>query len=79
MHFDYVITVCSKAEERCPFFPAATARHHWPIDDPAAASGSESERLARFRTARDEIDQHIVAWLTTLEQEPASGKRSSRD
>ena len=79
MHFDYVITVCSKAEERCPFFPAATARLHWPIDDPASATGTESERLARFRAARDEIDRRITAWLVTLKpdqtEKHAAGER----
>ncbi len=70
MHFDYVVTVCSNAEEHCPVFPAVTARLHWPIDDPAAVSGSEDERLAAFRAARDEIECRIVAWLAA--QEPAS-------
>jgi arsenate reductase len=63
MHFDYVITVCGNAEARCPVFPAVTARLHWPSDDPAAASGSEEERLARFRAVRDEIERRILAWL----------------
>jgi arsenate reductase len=63
MYFDYVITVCSNAEARCPAFPAATARLHWPVDDPAIASGSEEERLVRFRMVRDEIERHILAWL----------------
>jgi arsenate reductase len=63
MHFDYVITLCSDAEERCPVFPAAAVRLHWPFDDPAAASGSEEERLARFRAVRDEIEGRILVWL----------------
>jgi len=67
MHFDYVITVCSNAEERCPFFPAVTARLHWPFDDPATASGSEEERLARFRAVRDEIEKRILAWLQEVQ------------
>jgi arsenate reductase (thioredoxin) len=63
MHFDYVITLCSIAEERCPVFPGVTARLHWPIDDPDTATGSEEERLAEFRAARDEIEARILAWL----------------
>ncbi len=74
MHFDYVITVCSNAEERCPIFPAATARLHWPIDDPAAVTGSEEERLAAFRAARDQIEQRILAWVATLEPEHSEGQ-----
>ena len=35
--FDYVITVCDKANERCPIFPGNTKRIHWSFEDPAAA------------------------------------------
>jgi arsenate reductase len=67
MHFDYVITVCSNAEERCPVFPAAKVRLHWPFDDPAAETGAEAEQFVRFRAVRDEIEQRIIAWIATLE------------
>ena len=53
--FDYVITVCDNARESCPVFPATTKRIHWSIEDPAAAQGSEKERLAEFRRVRDQI------------------------
>ena len=53
--FDYVITVCDNAKESCPVFPAATKRIHWSLDDPAAAHGSEEERLAEFRRIRDQL------------------------
>lgn len=53
--FDYVITVCDNANERCPAFPAQTKRIHWSFDDPAAAQGDEAARLAVFRRVRDEI------------------------
>ena len=67
MHFDYVITLCSDAEECCPIFPAAAIRLHWPFDDPAASSGSEEERLANFRAVRDEIEKRILAWLQEVQ------------
>ena len=50
---DTVVTLC--ADEVCPVFPSRVRRLHWPLPDPAGASGSEDERLARFRTVRDEI------------------------
>ena len=50
---DTVVTLC--AEEVCPAFLRLTRRLHWPIADPAAATGTEAERLERFRDARDEI------------------------
>ena len=53
--FDYVITVCDNARETCPVFPATTKRIHWSIEDPAAAQGSEEERLAEFRRVRDQM------------------------
>jgi len=53
--FDYVITVCDNARESCPVFPAATKRIHWSLDDPAAAQGTEEQRLAEFRRVRDQL------------------------
>ncbi len=57
--FDYVITVCDNAKENCPVFPGETQRIHWSFDDPAAAVGSEDERLAVFRRVRDEIELRL--------------------
>ncbi|HUX68127.1 MAG TPA: arsenate reductase ArsC [Terriglobales bacterium] len=57
--FDYVLTVCDAARESCPVFPGAGRRLHHSFDDPAAATGSEAERLAVFRRVRDELR----AWL----------------
>ena len=53
--FDYVITVCDNANERCPIFPGNTKRIHWSFDDPAAAQGDEAAKLAVFRRVREEI------------------------
>ena len=60
--FDYVITVCDNAKESCPIFPAKTKRIHWSIEDPAAVQGSEEERLAAFRRARDELRTRLEAF-----------------
>lgn len=62
VHFGYLITVCSRAEERCPIFPGMGQRLHWPFDDPAAAEGSEEEKLAIFRRVRDEIKAQVNTW-----------------
>jgi arsenate reductase len=69
-HFAYVITVCDSANERCPIFPFTAKRLHWPLDDPAAAVGSEAERIVVFRRVRDEIVQRVRAFLGT--QPPTS-------
>lgn len=70
--WDYVITVCDQAGERCPIFPGRTTRIHWSFEDPSAASGDEAERLAVFRRVRDAIGQRLRAWLA----EPAVTPRA---
>jgi arsenate reductase len=64
--WDYVITVCDHANERCPIFPGRTTRLHWSFPDPSAATGSEAERLEVFRRIREEIARRVRAWLATV-------------
>ncbi|MBD0326829.1 MAG: arsenate reductase ArsC [Pyrinomonadaceae bacterium] len=61
--FDYVITVCDNARERCPVFPAQTQRVHWSFDDPAAAAGDDAARLSVFRRVRDEIRERLGQFI----------------
>ena len=67
VRFGYVITVCGNADKNCPFIPGAGTRLHWPFEDPAAAAGSEAEKLAKFRQVRDEIKESILSWLAHLQ------------
>jgi arsenate reductase len=53
--FDYVITVCDNAKERCPFFPGKAQKFHHNFPDPAKASGTEEEIMQRFGEVREEI------------------------
>jgi arsenate reductase (thioredoxin) len=57
--FLFVITVCDAAREACPVFPGALYQLHWSFEDPAAAAGTEEERLMVFRRVRDEIRAQI--------------------
>ncbi len=57
---DLVITLC--ADEVCPVLPNATKQLHWPLPDPAAASGDEDARLQRFRDVRDEIHERLLSF-----------------
>jgi len=57
--FDYVVSVCDQARESCPAFPGSHRSLHWDFEDPAAAVGTEEERLAVFRRVRDEIRDRI--------------------
>jgi len=58
-----LIPVCEEACEACPYVPGAKAVLRWSFDDPAAASGSEAERLAEFRRVRDELATRIRAFI----------------
>lgn len=53
--WDFVITVCDRANEDCPVLPLPHERIHWSFQDPAAVEGSEEERLRVFRRVRDEL------------------------
>jgi arsenate reductase len=68
MEFRYLIVVCQKAEERCPrIFPGIFHRLYWPFDDPVAFQGTETEKLAKFREVRDQIEARIKLWLKELD------------
>jgi arsenate reductase (thioredoxin) len=77
MYFGYLITVCSDADKNCPStFPGVSQRMHWPFEDPAAFEGTDEEKLAKFREAREQIAARIRHWLIELQvlQEPAEAK-----
>ncbi len=56
--FDYVITVCDNAKERCPFFPSNAQKFHYNFPDPAKATGTEEEILQQFRDVRNMIKKY---------------------
>ena len=57
---DLVITLC--AEEVCPVLPGGMERLHWPLRDPSFAPGADDDRLAAFRTVRDELRERLLAF-----------------
>lgn len=59
---DTVITLCG--EEECPVFLGKAGRLHWGLTDPAAAAGTEEDRLSAFRKIRDELRQRIEGLLS---------------
>jgi arsenate reductase len=61
--WDYLITVCDDAKERCPIVPGSMKRLHWPLEDPSRATGSEEARLASFRCVRDDIENRLAEWI----------------
>ena len=66
---DYLVTVCGHADEHCPVLPAGTRKEHWPLDDPAKATGSEEEIMAVFREIRDDIRQRVADLIGRLEKQ----------
>ncbi len=67
MAFDYVITVCDGAKERCPIFTGTVKnRLHIGFEDPAEAAGTEEEKLKAFRRIRDEIFKDFQKRLSEM-------------
>lgn len=56
--FDYVITVCDNAKERCPFFPSRAQLFHENFPDPAKATGPEEAIMQEFRRVRELIKDY---------------------
>lgn len=63
---DWVITVCGHADEQCPALPPGTRKIHWPLEDPAKATGTEDEIMAKFRQIREEIKSRTSELLNTI-------------
>ena len=62
-HFPLLITVCNSAKEHCPIFPGPCIREHWPLEDPAQATGTQEQRLAVFRKVRDAIGDRVRSFV----------------
>jgi arsenate reductase len=61
--FDYVITVCDNAKERCPYFPTKAKKFHYNFPDPAKAIGSDEEILNQFRVVREMIKEYCKEFV----------------
>lgn len=68
---DYLVTVCGHADEHCPALPAGMRKEHWPLSDPAKATGSEEEIMAVFRQSRDDIRQRVADLIERLQKQGA--------
>jgi arsenate reductase len=63
---DVVVTVCGHADEHCPVLPPGVKKFHWPLSDPARATGTEEEILAVFRATRDVVRTHVAGLLDDI-------------
>ena len=58
--FDYVVTVCDKAGEACPYFPGAKTLLHQAFEDPSQFTGTDEEIMDQVATVRDRIRRWLV-------------------
>ena len=65
---DLVVTVCGHADEQCPALPPGVRKIHWPLADPAKATGSEEEIMEQFRATRNEVRQRVQDLLKQLSE-----------
>jgi arsenate reductase len=70
MRFDYLITVCSKAEQECFIFPGVSNRLYWPLEDPTLCDEPVTENIEKFRTVRDLVDERVRSWLVQILERP---------
>ena len=63
--FDYVITVCDNAKERCPFFPTQAVKLHHNFPDPSKVNGSTTEVIDEFRRVRAMIKEYCKIFVET--------------
>jgi arsenate reductase len=62
IEFDYVVTVCGHADERCPAFAGATKVVHVGFEDPPKLTKDLPDgeaKLAVYRRVRDEIRRFV--------------------
>ena len=58
--FDFIITVCDNAAgEVCPIWPGKPTTGHWGIEDPAAAQGTDAEKMNAFSHAFTLMNRRI--------------------
>ena len=61
--FDFVITVCDSARERCPYFPSHAQLLHHNFPDPSKTIGTTDEILYQFRTVRNSIGNYCKKFV----------------
>jgi len=61
--FDFVITVCDNAKERCPYFPSKAKKFHQNFNDPAKATGTENEIKEQFSKVRQQIKKYCKSFV----------------
>ncbi len=74
--FDYVITVCDQAAERCPVFPGDPTRIHWSFTDPAAVEGDDLAKLAAFQETLRGMRRRIEPFMIVARNAAQTASRN---
>jgi protein-tyrosine-phosphatase len=62
---DFVFTVCDNAAgEVCPYWPGQPMTAHWGVEDPAAVSGTDAQKVEAFRRALRELENRIRLFIS---------------
>lgn len=61
--FDFVITVCDNALQRCPYFPTNAKKLHYNFPDPAKFIGNEEDTIQEFARVRDLIKKYCTDFV----------------
>ena len=61
--FDFVITVCDDAREKCPIFQGSHTKIHKSFEDPAQITGNDKVKIEAFRKVRDQIRNWLIEFI----------------
>ena len=75
---DLVVTVCGHADEHCPALPAGVKKLHWPLNDPAKATGPEEAVMAVFRATRDEVRRRVETLIDGIRHGKSNAVQPTR-
>ena len=64
---DVVVTVCGHADEQCPALLPNVKKIHWPLTDPAKATGTDEEIGRAFANTRDEIERRVRELIAAID------------
>jgi arsenate reductase len=58
-----VVTIRGHADDPCPALPSWIRKNHWPLNNPAGATGAEEEIMREFRVTRDIIRTCVTSLI----------------
>lgn len=61
--YNYVVTVCEEAAEKCPVFPGFARVIPWSFKNPETFTGSYQEQLEKTREVRDQIKNKVEQFI----------------